>query len=208
VGTRRAHYARDSGLQSGPPVDVKIAPRAAALPGDRRDLKLLHPTTAALAICLSLATVQAYAYSQDKELELALRRGDPSALAQFPAKGHKDGLAGFFRHNHLYVIPDTERAWCQEQVQGVLAPGCYVEFRFQMKGRKASAADLPCGLLVRWYRVSKVTTYRPTPGALYANAIANGDWEAVMLALSLDEAPPPVDFSDARWRECASSDDR
>jgi len=54
----------------------------------------------AAAACLAFATGAA-AFTQNVELEAGLSRSDPKALMQFPAKGYRDGAAGFFRDNNL-----------------------------------------------------------------------------------------------------------
>ena len=152
------------------------------------------PITATCFLVALLAVPRALAYSQDRDLELALRRSDAATLARLPAKGYKDGVAGFFRAYRLYVVPHSERAWCQQQSRGVLEPGCYVEFYFQMKGRK-SGTGLPCAMLGRWRQAPGAKAYAATPGAFYAAAIANGDWETVVLAF--EQTPRTMKFSDS-----------
>jgi hypothetical protein len=137
------------------------------------------------------------AFFQDKQLESALGSNDASALALFPAQGFQDGAAGFFRNHGLRIVAGSQRAWCQEQERGVLKPGCYVEFYFQVNGRRTNSADgSPCGLLGRWRQAPGSKTYAPTPGAFYSRAIASGNWEAVVLAF--EERRSEVRLSDSR----------
>jgi hypothetical protein len=132
----------------------------------------------------------AVAYVQDRELEAALRRSDPEALALFPAKGFRDGAAGFFKTHELHVVPGSERAWCQEQGRAVLPAGCYVEFVFQGKGLKerTSQGDF-CGRIGRWIRAPGSKNYVPTPGAFYSQAIAYDDAEVVYDAIYENDKP-------------------
>jgi hypothetical protein len=164
--------------------------------------------TAIALVALVLVQPHAFAFSQDMDLESALRRSDPRALALFPAIGYKDGVAGFFRNHSLYVVPHSERAWCHEQTRGILKPGCYVEFFFQLKGHKANSANgSPCGLSGRWHQAAAGKTYGPTPGAFYSIAMASGDWEAVILAL--EDRHPGVRLSDYRRSdECGSKSEK
>ena len=144
-----------------------------------------------VVVLLYLASVpRAFAYVQNLRLEADLRRSDPAALALFPAKGFRDGAAGFFRTHELIVVPNSERAWCQDRDRSILKPGCYVEFFFQGKGlrRKSSNGDF-CGLLGRWYKAPGSTQYVPTAGAFYSKAIANDDAEGVDSAI-YEEASP------------------
>ena len=135
-------------------------------------------------LCLLMMAPQVAAYTQNTKLEQALGRNDMSSLALFPAKGYKDGAAGFFRIHGLYVVPGSQRAWCTDERHGVLKPGCYVELFVQAQGlTPADANGDPCGKLGRWYRPHDATSYIPTPGPFMSNAIANGDWEAVEAAL-------------------------
>jgi hypothetical protein len=148
----------------------------------------------------------AAAYTQDVQLERALNGSDSRTLALFPAKGYKDGAAGFFRIHGLYVVPGSQRAWCTDERHGVLKPGCYVELFVQAQGLKpADANGDPCGKLGRWYRSHDSTRYIPTPGPFMSNAIANGDWEAVEAAL-YDE--PDVKRLPARSCGLTSPDER
>ena len=153
---------------------------------------------------LSLLAQTASGYVENLELEHQLNASETGGLAQLPALRFRDGVAGFFRAHDLYVVPDTGRAWCQDRVRGVLAPGCYVEFFFQMKGYKPHAADgMPCGLIGRWHRAPGSKVYAPTAGAIYASAMAAGDWQSVLTALST--SPDPVHFRDIQRREdCAT----
>lgn len=139
----------------------------------------------AIALLLGLATMPpAAAYLQNNQLELDLRKSDPKALALFPAKGFRDGAAGFFTTNELYVVPGSERVWCQDQSHGVLETGCYVEFFFQGKGLKpTNSQGDSCGLIGRWYRAPGTKNYVPTAGAFFSKAIANDDSEAIDSAL-------------------------
>lgn len=149
-----------------------------------------HHVRRLLIVLLAAYAPAVVAYVQDKELERQLYNSDPKALARLPAKGFKDGVAGFFRAHDLLVVPDSEMAWCQSQMRGSLAPGCYVEFVLQVKGRRprTSRGD-PCGLMVRWYRAPGAASYVPTPGAYYAIAIAEGDWAEVVVAIHKEPRP-------------------
>ena len=130
------------------------------------------------------------AYVQDRALESALRKSAPTALALLPARGFRDGAAGFFRTHELYVVPESERAWCQDRDRAVLKPGCYIEFFFQGKGRRARSSNGDfCGLLGRWYKAPGAKRYVPTAGAFYSQAIANDDSEAIESAV-YDESRP------------------
>jgi hypothetical protein len=127
-----------------------------------------------LVVVLAAHAPMAAAYVQDVQLERQLYASDPRALARLPAKGFKDGLAGFFRTHGLVVVPHSERAWCQNQA----------------RGRKGMTADgSPCGLLGRWYRTPDTHNYVPTPGAYYSIAMAEGDWENVVVALHREPKP-------------------
>jgi hypothetical protein len=138
----------------------------------------------ALFVPLAWISSPAEAYTEDTQLERALGRSDPSALALLPAKGFKDGAAGFFRAHALYVVPDSPMAWCSENTHGVLKPGCYVELFIQGWGMKSTnARGEPCGNLGRWYRAPRSRIYAPTLGPFISNAIANGDWERVESAV-------------------------
>lgn len=142
---------------------------------------------AALALALPLVSLiasTASAYTQDKELEARLHRSDRAALALFPAKGYRDGAAGFFVAHDLHVVPGSERAWCTGQDHGVLPPGCYVELVFQGKGLRERAWDAePCGRIARWRKAPGEHAYVPTPGSTYAQAIADDQGEAVERAI-------------------------
>jgi hypothetical protein len=153
---------------------------------------------------LALFAQTARAYVEDVELERQLNASEARALARLPALRFKDGVAGFFRAHDLYVVPDTGRAWCQDRVRGVLAPGCYVELFFQMNGYKPyGASGMPCGLIARWHRAPGSSTYAPTAGAIYANAMAAGNWEVVVTALTTSQ--DPAHFRDVQRREdCAT----
>ena len=153
---------------------------------------------------LSLVAQVASGYVQDIELERQLNGSEASGLSRLPALRFSDGVAGFFRAHGLYVVPETGRAWCQDHGRGVLAPGCYVEFFFQMKGYgPRSTGGMPCGLIARWYRAPGAKTYAPTPGAIYASAMASGDWQTVVTALTT--SPDPTRFIEVRRRdECSS----
>ena len=138
-------------------------------------------TTAALFIVGLASASSAVAFSQNRQLERQLNDGDPAALALFPAKGFKDGAAGFFRAHRFYIVPGSQRAWCQDTKRGALEPGCYVEFFFQSKGLIATTTHgEPCGRLGRWHRPPGAASYVPTPGAFYSRAMADGDWESVL----------------------------
>lgn len=141
--------------------------------------------TLVILLALNVATApSAIAYSQDKELESDLRNSDPKALALFPAKGFGDGAAGFFKTHELFVVPESARAWCQDQTRGVLSRGCYVEFFFQGKGLKPTTSQGdPCGRIGRWYKAPGTKKYVPTAGAYYSTAIANDEFEVVESAV-------------------------
>lgn len=142
-------------------------------------------------MCLLVTTVPAaYAYTQDKALEAALRRNEGAALALLPAKGYPDGAAGFFAAHDLVVVPGTERAWCTPNTHGVLAPGCYIEFFFQGKGlrRRMSNGD-PCGCIARWYKAPGADRYLPTKGGYFSQAIADDRAELVERAIYEDSRP-------------------
>ena len=137
---------------------------------------------ALLPLLASAPSVQAY--TQDKALEAALRRNDRAALALLPAKGYRDGAAGFFAAHELHVVPGTERAWCTPNAHGVLTAGCYVEFVFQGKGlRERTWNGDPCGSIGRWYKPSGAAAYRPTEGAYFSQAIADDRGELVEHAI-------------------------
>lgn len=137
----------------------------------------------AVASLVALAPA-ARAYTQNKNFEAALRRNDPAALALFPAKGYRDGAAGFFTAHALRVVPGSERAWCTTHAHGPLAPGCYVEFVFQGKGlRQANWKGDPCGCIGRWYKAPGATAYVPTEGAYYSRAIAEDRGELIEQAI-------------------------
>ena len=142
------------------------------------------------ALLIGLVAMPALAYTQDAELEAALRKGDRKALALFPARGFKDGVAGFFIAHELHVVPGSERAWCATQARGVLAPGCYVEFVFQGKGlRRWTSRGEPCGCIARWYKAPGSKSYLPTPGAHFAQAMANDEGWIVDAAIYDDVRP-------------------
>ena len=133
----------------------------------------------ALALLVAVAS-SASAYTQDKALEAALARNDRAALALLPAKGYRDGAAGFFAAHELHVVPGSERAWCTPHPHGVLAAGCYVEFTFQgkgLRGRKSNGDE--CGCIGRWFKPPGERSYRPTKGAYFAQAIADDRGEII-----------------------------
>ena len=133
---------------------------------------------------LCFVTAAAQAYTQDKKLENELQRNDSRALALLPAEGFKNGAAGLFRRHALYVVPDSQRAWCTDHPHGVLKPGCYIEFFVQGEGLEARDQHRePCGHLGRWFRAPGAKRYAPTPGPFMSRAIANGDWEQIELAV-------------------------
>jgi hypothetical protein len=147
-------------------------------------------------LCVLACACRAEAYKQDTQLERQLVRGDPNALALFPAKGYDDGAAGFFRTHGLYVVPNSERAWCTDNRHGVLNPGCYVEFSIQGVGLKATDEHgVPCGNSGRWYRAPNSNHYVPTPGPFISNAIAKDEWQEIEIAIY---GEPPADRLPAR----------
>lgn len=144
-------------------------------------------------------------YVQDFEFERQLHASDARGLARLPAARFNDGVAGFFRAHGLYVVPYTEMAWCQDRARGVLRPGCYVEFFFQLKGyRPREAGGSPCGLIGRWHRAPGSDAYVPTPGAIYSAAMAAGDWRKVMAALTEPPNPSSQLNDSRRHEECTS----
>jgi hypothetical protein len=155
------------------------------------------PNFFALAVAALLATASlADAFTQNVELEAWLNISRPEALVLFPSKGYRDGAAGFFRDNDLQVVPNSARAWCQEQTHGVLKPGCYVEWFFHFRGYNQRTMDgKPCGHLTRWYRPPDKKMYAPTPGSPFAEAITKGDMN--VLDLEVDYSMP-MHFLDAR----------
>ena len=131
-----------------------------------------------------LMAPQAKGYTENIELERALRDGDARSLALFPAKGYEDGAAGFFRVHGLYVVPDSQRAWCTDKSHGILKPGCYVELFIQGSGLKPrDEHNQPCGHLARWYQAPGSKNYVPTTGPFISNAIASGEWKRVETAI-------------------------
>ncbi|HLX29127.1 MAG TPA: hypothetical protein VKV24_11660 [Casimicrobiaceae bacterium] len=140
---------------------------------------------AAFALVLvGLIASTASGYTQDKELEARLNRSDRAALALLPAKGYRDGAAGFFVAHDLHVVPGSERAWCTGQDHGVLPAGCYVELVFQGKGLRERDWDgEPCGCIARWRKAPGAHAYAPTPGSPYAQAIADDRGELVERAI-------------------------
>jgi len=143
----------------------------------------------ALSLLVSIEPA-AYAYTQDRALEAALSRTDPAALALLPAKGYRDGAAGFFAAHDLHVVPGTERAWCTPHAHGVLASGCYIEFVFQGKGLPTRMWNGdPCGCIGRWFKPPGAQSYAPTKGAYYAQAIADDRGEIIEHAIYEQSRP-------------------
>ena len=137
-----------------------------------------------ISLAVACAPAGALAYVQDKQLESDLRRNEPGALERFPSKGFKRGAADFFKAHELYVVPDSVRAWCQDQTRGVLPPGCYVEFFLQGKGLKAARpGGDPCGRIARWYKPLGAGDYAPTPASFFARAIAEDRGESIEKAI-------------------------
>jgi hypothetical protein len=138
-------------------------------------------------LCVASA---ARAYTQDTSLEAALRRGDRAALALLPAKGYRDGAAGFFTAHDLHVVAGSERAWCTQHRHGALGPGCYIEFVFQGKGlRRATWNGEPCGCIGRWHKAPGAKAYVPTEGAYFSRAIAEDRAFIVERAIYEDVRP-------------------
>lgn len=155
-----------------------MSPRTGCRPSGRVVI-----TAVFLLLILTIAAPAA-AYTENMELERALGSGDAKALALFPAKGFKDGAAGFFRTHGLYVVPGSPRAWCSDRTHGILKPGCYVEFFVQGEGLKPrSSHGKACGGIGRWYQAPGLKSYAPTPGPFISNAIANGEWDRVVSAI-------------------------
>jgi hypothetical protein len=143
----------------------------------------IRGTVAILLLIFAIAP-HAAAYTQNTQLERDLGNNDPKALALLPAKGFKDGAAGFFQANSLYVVPDSQRAWCSEHTHGILKPGCYVELFVQGEGIKPrNSRGEPCGAIGRWYKAPGSSNYVPTIGTFISNAMANGDWDSVVFAI-------------------------
>jgi hypothetical protein len=140
----------------------------------------MRGAAAILALAIFAIAPDAQAYTQNSRLERDLSRSDPNALALFPAKGFKNGAAGFFNTHALYVVPGSVRAWCTNAQHGILEPGCYVELYVQGKGIKPrnSRGD-SCGSIGRWYQAPGSRHYLPTPGSFIATAMASGEWERV-----------------------------
>ena len=137
---------------------------------------MFHRGPAMAVVAYLTSATQAAAFTQNTELEAALNRSDPTALMLFPAKGHRDGAAGFFRERGLQIVPNSERAWCQEQRRGALERGCYVEWFYHYRGYNQRTWDgEPCGYLARWYKAPGTDAYVPTAGSPFADAIARGD---------------------------------
>ena len=159
-----------------------------------RSIARSAPAVAATAY-LAIATCVG-AYTQNVDLEAGLGRSDPKALMLFPAKGYRDGAAGFFRDNNLQIVAGSERAWCQEQDRAVLKPGCYVEWFYHQRGYNQRTWDgEPCGYVARWYQALGTKAYAPTSGSPFAALIARGDTSA----LALEETSwMPVTLRDVR----------
>jgi hypothetical protein len=140
-------------------------------------------------ISLSLWAGGAHAQIRpDAKLEAQLRSSDARALMMFPALGFTDGVAGFFRRHGLYVIPESEQAWCQDESKGRLKAGCYAVVAIQVKGGKAKTADgVWCGSLARWYKAPGSHSYVPVPGwAMMALPIAEGNAAFVLSSIRND----------------------
>jgi hypothetical protein len=122
-------------------------------------------------------------------LEVALRKNDPTVLSMFPAGGFKNGVAGFFKRHGLYVVPDSEQAWCQDGDRGRLKRGCYVVIAMQLNGRKPKdSAGNWCGSFARWYKPPRSGSYEPVPGwAGLALPIAEGNAGLVLDAVKEDD---------------------
>src|SRR5689334_20347560 len=128
-----------------------------------------RPASTCAFVLLVVLSPRVAAFTQDAELEVQLGRSDPEALARLPSKGYKDGAAGFFAEYGFYVVPGSQRAWCQERGRGILKAGCYVELFFQRSGQNArDPYGDPCGYLGRWYRPRGERGYVPTPGSPFA----------------------------------------
>jgi hypothetical protein len=136
---------------------------------------------AALALVVSKTSIAA-GIVQNERLEARLRKSDPAVLSMFPAAGFKDGVAGFLKRYGLYVVPDSEQAWCQDGDRGRLKPGCYVVLAIQLNGLKPKSSDGNwCGSLARWYKAPGSSQYTPVPGwAAIALPIAEGKFSFVL----------------------------
>lgn len=142
-----------------------------------------------ITLCSAQLSNAAAGFVIDERLEAELRKSDPAVLAQFPAAGFKDGVAGFVKRYGLYVTPDSEQAWCQSDQRGRLKPGCYVVVFFQLKGSKPKMHDGGfCGSAARWYKAPGSRTYLPIPEwPGIAQKIADGDSAFVLYVVKDDD---------------------
>jgi hypothetical protein len=145
-------------------------------------------TTAFLSAIFVTRMSYAAGFVQDERLEAKLRKSDALVLSMFPANGFKDGAAGFFKQYGLYVVPESEQAWCQDAYRGQLKPGCYVVVFLQVKGGRVKAPDgVWCGSPARWYKAPGSSTYIPSPGwAAMALPIAQGNSAFVLSSIKDD----------------------
>jgi len=144
------------------------------------------------------------AFTQNTELEAKLGKSDVGALALLPSKGYKNGAAGFFMDHDFYVVPGSERAWCQDRSRGVLKAGCYVELFFQRRGQRArDPHGDACGFSARWFKASGEAGYVPTPGSPFAGAIAAAD--SGLFDRDMNDPPAPAHFKDARRLESCTA---
>ena len=147
----------------------------------------------AMALVMLAHLVCSFCYAaqgiiENEQLERRLRKNEAAVLALFPAKGFSDGLAGYMRQHKLFVVPDSEQAWCQDVQRGRLASGCYVIFFLQIRGLppKSSEGGL-CGAPVRWFKAIGSKSYVPLPGwAFLALPISNGEIELVLYTIKDD----------------------
>ena len=139
---------------------------------------------AALLLLLAGFARCALAYTQDRDLEAALRASDPKALALLPAKGYRAGAADIFKALDLHVVPGSERAWCATQQRGVLKPGCYIELVIQAgQFKDRTSRGEHCGLIARWYKAPGQTRYVPTAGPELSRLIEQGNQELIDRAM-------------------------
>jgi hypothetical protein len=112
-------------------------------------------------------------------LESLLSQSDPKVLSMLPASGFKQGVAGFFKKYHLYVVPGSESTWCIDVQMGNAEPGCYIEFYFtrRAEGFKPLTVDgAPCGKLGQWYMEPNGKSYVPKSGAAMSMAEGMAQW--------------------------------
>jgi len=148
-------------------------------------VQALSLISAAFSLLLAGVAQAALAYTQDRDLEAALRASDPKALALLPAKGYRAGAADIFKALDLHVVPGSERAWCATQQRGPLKPGCYIELIVQARQfRDRTSLGEHCGLIAPWYKAPGQTRYVATAGPILSRLIEQGDQELIDRELS------------------------